>query len=115
MIRVFVILILFFVGISATAETHYPEKYNHNKTPGQYPQEMIVVFGKQRLDNYFSLPEGERNDIEINQWGDYPVDFNGPALNSKYRPETIIYPFRTKEQQARADYYFEQGLKMRKP
>ena len=102
--KLLVILILF-CGLSVLADAHYPAKYNHDKNPGQYPQEMIMAFGKARLDNYFSLPENERNDIEINQWGDYPVDFNGPALNSKYRPETIIYPFRTKEQQARADYY----------
>ena len=103
--RLFAILILFLGGLSAIADSHYPEKYNHDKTPGQYPREMIIAFGKARLDNYFSLPKNERNDIEINQWGDYPVDFNGPALNSKYAPDTIIYPFRTKEQQAIADYY----------
>lgn len=113
--RLFTVLFLLFMGLTSAAQTHYPEKYNHDKTPGQYPQEMIIAFGKNYLDRYFSLPESERNDLQINQWGEYPIDFNGPALNSKYRPETIIYPFRPKSHQAIADYYFEEGLKMPKP
>ncbi|MCR5260744.1 MAG: hypothetical protein K6C94_02785 [Candidatus Gastranaerophilales bacterium] len=112
--RKILILLFLFCGLSVLADAHYPAKYNHDKNPGQYPQEMIMAFGKARLDNYFSLPENERNDIEINQWGDYSVDFNGPALNSKYAPDTIISPFVPKWQRDRAAYYFEQGLKMQK-
>lgn len=74
-----------------------------------YPQEMLKDFSKEYLDLYFSLPKEQRNDPAIELWGQYQriyVKKGEPGyLNSKYRPETIIYPFIPKWKQAIADYY----------
>ena len=90
MIRVFFVLILFFVGLPSFCEA--------------YPQEMLKDFSKEYLDLYFSLPKEQRNDPAIEQWGKYSVNHNGPALNSKYAPDTTVYPFIPPAQQAFADY-----------
>ena len=89
--RVFFVLFLFFVGLPSFCEA--------------YPQEMLKDFSKEYLDLYFSLPKEQRNDPAIEQWGKYSVNHNGPALNSKYAPDTTVYPLRPKWQQAIADYF----------
>ena len=109
MIRVFVILILFFVGLPSFSGGC------DNWQKGIFPDQLLKEYSREYLTEYCSRPTENQNSMIINQFGQYTFEQNGPVLNSKYRPETIIYPFRTKEQQARADYYFEQGLKMRKP
>ena len=103
--KIFILSILFLIGLPSFCEP--------------YPKEMLQDFSKEYLDLYFSLPKEQRGDPAINQWGQYPVirvkKGDKGYLNSKYAPDTIIYPFRTKEQQAQADYYFELGLQMPKP
>lgn len=99
--KIFILSILFLIGLPSFCEP--------------YPKEMLQYFSKEYLDLYFSLPKEQRGDPIINQWGQYPIDNNGPACNSKYAPDTIIYPFVPPEQQAKADYYFELGLQMPKP
>ena len=88
--KLLVLLFLFLIGLPSFCEA--------------YPQEMLKDFSKEYLDLYFSLPKEQRNDPAIEQWGKYSVNHNGPALNSKYAPDTTVYPLRTPAQQAFADY-----------
>ena len=110
--KIVVTLLFLLFALPCFAEWHYPEKYDRNTMGNNYPAEMLSHFGKQQLDFYFSLPQEQQTDDQINSWGNYPVENNGPALNSKYAPDSTIYPFRSKAGQARADYYFQKGLQM---
>ena len=103
--KIVVTLIFLLFALPCFAEWHYPEKYDRNTMGNNYPAEMLSHFGKQQLDFYFSLLKEQQTDDKINSWGNYPVENNGPALNSKYAPDSTIYPFRSKAGQARADYY----------
>ena len=113
--KIVVTLLFLLFALPCFAEWHYPEKYDRNTMGNNYPAEMLSYFGKQQLDFYFSLPKEQQTDDQINSWGKYPVENNGPALNSKYAPDSTIYPFRSKAGQARADYYFQKGLQMPRP
>ena len=66
-----------------------------------YDEELLKFFSKEYLDEYFSHNWQGSNDI-IDNWNGSNI-IEGPGFNSYYPPGTIIYPFRTKEEQARAD------------
>lgn len=100
-----IVILLLLFALPCFAEWHYPEKYDKKTMGNNYPAEMLSYFGKNQLDFYFSLPEEQQTDDQINSWGKYPVENKGPALNSKYAPDSTIYPFRPKWQQKIADYY----------
>ena len=96
--KLFVALILFFLGLPSFCGCS-------DWKNGNFPKELLKHYSQEYLTEYCSRPSENQNSMIINQFGQYTFEQNGPALNSKYRPETIIYPFRTKEQQALADYY----------
>ncbi len=93
--KLLVLLFLFLIGLPSFCEA--------------YPQEMLKDFSKEYLDLYFSLPKEQRNDPAIEQWGQYKIIYvkkGEPGyLNSKYDPDTTVYPLRPKWQQAIADYF----------
>lgn len=77
-----------------------------------YLAEMLNYFPKDYLDYYFSLPADQRADDAINQFGQYEISNNGPALNAKYKPGTNTSPLVPVWQQKQAEYYFNEGLKI---
>ncbi len=103
MIRALVILVLFFLGLPSFCGGC------DNWKQGIYPEQLLKEYSREYLNEYCSASKESQGDFVINQYGQFPdvsVKKGEPgSLNSKYRPETIIYPFRTKEQQALADYY----------
>ena len=108
--KIIVVTLLFLLfALPCFAEWHYPEKYDRNTMGKNYPAEMLSHFGKQQLDFYFSLPQEQQTDDQINSWGNYPVlsvkKGEPGSFNSKYAPDSTIYPFVPKWQLERAKYY----------
>ena len=68
-----------------------------------YDEELLKFFPKEYLDKYFSENMQGTNDI-IDNWNGSNI-IEGPGFNAYYPPGTIIYPFRTKKEQAEADKY----------
>ena len=66
-----------------------------------YDEELLKFFPKEYLDEYFSQNRQDSNDI-IDNWNGSNI-VEGPGFNSYYPPGTILYPFRTKKEQAEAD------------
>ncbi len=84
-----------------------------------YPQQLLNLYSREYLNEYCSAPKETQTDQVISRYGEYQfVEVKkGEAgyLNSKYAPDSTIYPFRSKAGQARADYYFQKGLQMPRP
>ena len=68
-----------------------------------YDEELLKFFPKEYLDKYFSENMQGTNDI-IDNWNGSNI-IEGPEFNAYYPPGTNFYPFRTKEEQAKADKY----------
>ena len=66
-----------------------------------YDEELLKFFPKEYLDKYFSENMQGTNDL-IDNWNGSNI-IEGPEFNAYYPPGTNFYPFRTKEEQARAD------------
>ena len=84
----------------------------NNSAPSDFPPDMVKFFGKEYLHFYFSLPPEQRTDALVNQWGTYEVH-EGPDANSQYKPDTILDPLRPEWQRKEAEFYFNEGLKMK--
>lgn len=80
-----------------------------NWKQGIYPQQLLNLYSREYLNEYCSAPKESQCDDNINQYGQYidiSVKKGEPgSFNSKYAPDSTIYPFRSKAGQARADYY----------
>lgn len=65
---------------------------------GNYPEQLLKEYSRNYLNEYCSAPKNEQTDDIINQYGQYidiqvkPGDVG--YLNSKYDPDTILFPFR---------------------
>ncbi len=80
-----------------------------NWTQGIYPEQLLKEYSREYLNEYCSAPKNSQCDDIINQYGQY-TDISVKKgdigyLNSKYAPDSTIYPFRPKWQQKIADYY----------
>ena len=74
-----------------------------------YPQQLLNLYSREYLNEYCSAPKETQTDQVISRCGEYQfVEVKKGDigyLNSKYAPDSTIYPFRSKAGQARADYY----------
>ena len=76
---------------------------------GIYPQQLLREYSREYLNEYCSAPKESQCDDNINQYGQY-TDISVKKgdigyLNSKYAPDSTIYPFVPKWQLERAKYY----------
>ena len=80
-----------------------------NWKQGIYPQQLLREYSREYLNEYCSAPKESQCDDNINQYGQYTdisVKKGGIGyLNSKYAPDSTIYPFVPKWQLERAKYY----------
>ncbi len=90
-----------------------------NWKQGIYPQQLLNLYSREYLNEYCSAPKETQTDQVISRYGEYQFvevkKGDVGYLNSKYAPDSTIYPFRSKAGQARADYYFQKGLQMPRP
>ena len=101
--RLFAILILFLMGSPSFCGGC------DNWQKGIFHDQLLKEYSREYLTEYCSMPKEKQGDYIINQYGEFSdisVKKGEPGyLNSKYAPNTIIYPFIPKEKQAIADYY----------
>lgn len=80
-----------------------------NWKQGIYPQQLLREYSREYLNEYCSAPKESQCDDIINQYGQYidiSVKEGEPgSFNSKYAPDSTLYPLRSKAGQARADYF----------
>lgn len=80
-----------------------------NWKQGIYPEFLLQKYSREYLNEYCSSPKETQTDQVISRYGEYQIiqvkKGEPGSFNSKYAPDSTLYPLRPKWHQKIADYF----------